>query len=157
MSTFESQNISYYDKVFYYHQSRLRHALKEIVKYESFDELMFDYLKVISKGHPWRQEWLNHMLKDERRHYSWLKAHYQHLTGYPLQVDAPTFSTPSSIEQGLKDMHFRKIKIIRWYTILWYMYNPSNERDTLQLFIWDEQTHLSIISGLMFDVLSEDK
>lgn len=119
----------------------------QIVRRESTDELLFDYLKVIAQDDE-TERILHSMLLDERTHFDTLKQVYFYITGRPAEVDAPIFERPESLRKGLSNMLLRKDRSAKLYTHLWLHLSPYYAYFVFP-FIIDEQNHMSLINYLL--------
>lgn len=128
-------------------------VIRQLARRESTEELLYDYLKVIS-GDPETERILHSVLLDERAQFSMLKNLYKHLTGVPLQVQAPTFIRPETLKEGLSGIMMRKAKKIKLYTQL-INYLPGNYTLFLFSFINDEHVHMNLINFLLIKASSE--
>ncbi|MDQ0253962.1 hypothetical protein J2S74_001335 [Evansella vedderi] len=124
--------------------------IKEIVKRESTDELLFDYLKVLAKNET-HEELLDRMIQDERVQFYTLKHIYHQLTGSFPEVDAPTFNIPDSLEEGIREILLRKAKIVKLFVQLVYLLPPIYATYVYP-FIVDEQTHMHLLNFILLEL-----
>ncbi|MDG5786115.1 hypothetical protein QA612_01335 [Evansella sp. AB-P1] len=120
-----------------------------IVKYESTDELLFDYLKVLVSLET-HEEILDKMIKDERIHYETLKQIYYQLTQKLPEVDAPVFNIPESYVDGLTEILLRKSNVLQHYVVL-LQYLPPMLAPIIYPMIIKEQTHMQLLNYLIVD------
>ncbi|UTR08960.1 ferritin-like domain-containing protein [Evansella sp. LMS18] len=121
--------------------------IRRLARRESTEELLYDYLKVISDDSVTKRI-LHSVLMDERAQFRMLKELYKHLTGAPLEVQAPNFIRPESLKDGLSGIMMRKAKKIKLYTQL--INNlPANYSPFLFSFINDEHMHMNLINFLL--------
>lgn len=138
----------YYEQIPRNQENKLLMLMIDVVKNEAYSELMFDYLKVISRTET-DKKLLNKMLTEEREHCGSLKQFYVLLSGKEAVADAPKFEIPESYSEGLKEIFIKKISKIAIYK---EMYNESWSlpalRDATIIFQSDELKHLAILNFL---------
>ncbi|MDV2685836.1 hypothetical protein RYX56_15830 [Alkalihalophilus lindianensis] len=82
--------------------------IEELMKTESSDVLMIDYLSVVATREEasflWRQ-----VLQSRRSHYDWLRGLFYQMNGRWPEVDQEIFQPPSTYEEGL-DIQIRRLE-----------------------------------------------
>ncbi|MFA9558620.1 ferritin-like domain-containing protein [Evansella sp. AB-rgal1] len=146
-----------YERSFYYRSKQEERdsmersiwLIKEIRQFESTDELIFDYLKVISKKEE-HISLLQRMIESERIHYNILKDINYQLIGKVPDVDAPTFEVPDSFEEGLSEILLRKSNTIHLYVQLLNNLSPAFTSSIFPIIV-EEQTHMQLLNYMHSD------
>lgn len=128
-------------------------AMKRIVRYESTDELLFDYLKVLTKSQK-NFDILDRMIKEKRKHYKILKQIYKMLFHVPIQVDAPTFQIPENFSEGITNILLRKAELVNDYVLLMQRL-PSGYASTIYPLLVEEQTQLTLLTYILTEGKNE--
>ncbi|UCZ54057.1 hypothetical protein LGQ02_04545 [Bacillus shivajii] len=118
-----------------------------LLQRESTDELLLDYLKVLSNDK--RAEYLFHdILTDDRNHYDALKKSYVQIARQVPKITPGEIEIPNNLDEGLFYIMSRKKGTIKLYSQLKNQINPMyiNEIDS---FIVDELTHMHFINYLL--------
>ncbi|MBM7095313.1 ferritin-like domain-containing protein [Bacillus sp. H-16] len=121
--------------------------IRQIMGWESFDELMIDYLIGQTKD-PGAEQILYDMRQDERNHYDTLAKIYTDISGQRSNVQTPSGSIPESYEAGLGEVLQRKGKMMKLYVHL-YIHSPLQYQSILYPFLAEEQTHMQMINYLL--------